>query len=73
MEVNLPSEPEVPLHEPLAWRTQLFEPLDFLVLPGPPAAVGELTGKNVEDSVQFISTNMHGVSCSLSILCPFQK
>lgn len=45
MEVKLPSEPEVPLHEPLAWRTQIFEPLDFLVLQGPPAVVGELPGK----------------------------
>ena len=45
MEVKLPSEPEVPLHEPLAWRTQIFEPLDFLVLQEPPAVVGELPGK----------------------------
>ena len=45
MEVKLPSETEVPLHEPLAWRTQIFEPLDFLVLQGPPVVVGELPGK----------------------------
>jgi len=45
MEVKLPSEPEVPQHGPLAWRTQIFELLDFLVLQGPPAVVGELPEK----------------------------
>ena len=43
--MKLPFEPEVPRHEPLVWRTQIFEPLDFLVLQGRPAAVDELPGK----------------------------
>jgi len=45
MEEKLPSELAVPLHGPLAWHTQIFEPSDFLVLPGPPVVVGELPGQ----------------------------
>ena len=44
--MKLPSEPEVPLHEPLVLRTRIFGPLDFLVLQVPHSAVGELPGKS---------------------------
>ena len=46
IEIKLPSEPEVPLHEPLVWRTRIFEPLDSLVLQVHHSAVGELPGKS---------------------------
>ena len=64
-QANWPSEPAVPRPAPLAWRTPLFVPWGFLVLPKRPAAVDGLPVEEDIEKMFNFNNPPKGNSCYL--------